>query len=148
MNKKIKSKRQAGNEFQDWIEKWIKKGIPIAEVHNQKTVSQLIKVRDKKTGQLKDIWVSKRNDILGCIDLIVMIPNKAPCFIQATLDTGVTKRAKELAKVPWDFRYCIVQLWMKKKPGEIHIKQFDGDELKDIARIIRGKYYVQSSEPI
>ncbi len=150
MDKKIKSKRQAGNDFQDWIEKFIKKQFPLAEIHNQKTVAHLIKIRDKKTGQLKDVWVSQRNDILGCVDLIVIIPHKKPCFIQATLDTGVAKRVKELAKVPWDFNYCDVQLWQKKRPGEIHIKFFDGEKLVDSAKIIRGKHYIleHSCEPI
>lgn len=144
----MKSKRQSGNLFQDWIAKWIKKQFPLAEVHNQKTVAKLIKVRDKKTGQLKDIWISQRNDILGCVDLIVIIPSKQTLFIQATLHTGVAKRVKQLAKVPWDFEHCTIQLWQKKKPGEIHIKRFDGRELHDFARIIRGKYYVQNYEPI
>lgn len=144
------NKRQKGNQFQAWIKSWIEKNFPDASVHNQLTVSKLIKVRDKKTGQLKDIWVSKRNDILGCIDLIVIIPDKNPIFIQATLHTGVAKRVKELAKVPWNFACCQVQVWYKRKPGEIHIKQFDGNELKDLARIIRGKYYTlaRSCEPI
>jgi len=100
----------------------------------------MIKVRDKKTGDLKEIWVSQRNDIFGC-DLIVMVPSRRPIYIQATIDPHVTKRQKELDSVPWDFRFRTVELWQKKKPGEIHIKMLTEEGFSDHGKIIRGKFY-------
>jgi len=138
---KKKSTRRKGNEFQNWCEKWIKDHHPDASIHNQKTAAKLIKVRDKKTGELKDVWVSQRNDIFGCIDLIVILPFHKPVYIQATEHSAVTKREKEMQKVPWNFNFCKVELWQKKKPGEIHIKKLTDDGLKDCGKIIRGKFY-------
>jgi hypothetical protein len=136
------SKRQKGNQFQDWIANWFKKTCPECAVHNQKTVARMVKVRDKKTWELKDIWVSQRNDIFGCVDLIVVCPGSGVRFIQATLDTSVTKRQKELMVIPWTFGHCSVELWQKKKAGEVHIKvMVEGGEFRDYGKIIRGKLY-------
>ena len=139
------NKRQKGNLFQDWVEDWFLQ-FPGVKVHNQKTVSSLIKLRDKQTGELKDVWVSKRNDILGCIDLIVMIPHKKPLYIQATLDSGITKRLEELAPIPFPLEYCTVQLWQKKDGGEVHIKNYTGSGFEDFGKIIRRKFYKLSKD--
>ena len=148
MNKK--NTRAIGNLFQNWVEKWIIKTYPGAVVHNQKTASTLVKVRDYKTGELKDIWISKRNDILGCIDLLVIMPDKLPLFIQASVHQGVAKRIKELEQVPWNFPHCHVQLWLKRKPGLVQIKEFNMFDssygLKDVAKIIRGKLHLLAKE--
>ena len=135
------NKRQRGNAFQDWVEKWFQLSFPGCAVHNQKTVSTLIKFKDKKSGAFKEIWVSKRNDILGCIDLIVVIPERKPIYIQATLDTGVAKRFEELSQVKWPLEHCDVQLWQKKENGEVHIKRFTGNDFQDFGKIIRRRFY-------
>jgi hypothetical protein len=133
--------RQKGNAFQDWIEKWFLEHFPGCSVHNQKTVSTLVKFLDKKTGQWKEVWVSKRNDLHGCIDLEVIFPNAKILYIQATLDTGTTKRLEELSKVPFALEYCNVQLWQKREDGKINIKKYTGSDLEDHGKIIRRKFY-------
>lgn len=136
------SKRQKGNQFQDWCEKWILENYPGSVIHNQKSFAKLIKVRDKRTGKLKDIWVSTRNDIFSCIDLIVCSPGDPMRFIQATWDSHIGKRQKELMVVPWPWDCCYVELWLKRKPGEIHIKRMaEGGEFFDVGKILNRKFY-------
>ena len=101
----------------------------------------MCKVVDKKTGEVKDIWISKRQDILGCIDLIVIIPKRKPLFIQATLDSSVTKRLQELQEVPWPLEFVNVHLWQKRGDGTISIKKFTGDSLVDYGKVIRRKFF-------
>ncbi|TKJ46672.1 hypothetical protein CEE34_07690 [Candidatus Aerophobetes bacterium Ae_b3a] len=103
-------------------------------MHNQKTAARAIKVG----GQVK--WISERNDILGCIDIISVKGNSKPLFIQCTLHTGVKKRLKELAQCEWPFEYVSIQLW-QKRDREINIKESNGRELVDCGRIVRGELY-------
>lgn len=140
------NKRQRGNAFQDWVAKWFIDNHPGCATHNQKTASTMCRVLDKKTGELKDIWISKRQDILGCIDLIVIIPKRKPLFIQATLDSGVTKRLEELQQVPWPLDFVNVHLWQKREDSTVSIKKFTGDSLEDYGRIIRRKFFRESKE--
>jgi len=136
------NKRQKGNQFQDWIEKWILENRPGAVIHNQKVFAKLVKIPDKRTGLLRDTWVSTRNDIFGVIDLIACIPGEPMCFIQATADSHIGKRQRELMTVPWPWECCRVELWLKRKVGEIHVKRLsEGGEFHDIGKIIRRKFY-------
>jgi hypothetical protein len=138
--------RQRGMAFQRWICDWFLEKFPTASVHNQVTVANKIPVRDKKTGEMKEVWISKRNDILGCIDVIIIIPNHKPIFIQATLDSGVTKKLQDLVQVPWSFEHCIVQLWQKREDSSVVVKKLKDGELKEVGKIIRRKYYTLGEE--
>ena len=140
------NKRQRGHNFQNWIEQWMLDNYEGAVVHNQKSVANKIPIRDKITGEMKEIWISKRNDIFGAIDLIVIIPGRKPLWIQATMDTGVTKRLQEMVTVPWPLEHCSVQLWQKRPDGVITIKKFTGSNLEDIGQIVRRKYYSLDKE--
>ena len=136
----MKNRSRAGNKFQDWIEAWILKNHPGSVVHNQKAVSKIIKIRDKKTGQLVDRWVSQRNDIFGCIDLVWITAQGTICFIQATEDRGIGRKLAELNKVPWCLSNCLVQLWLKREPGRVDVYNLNRlKELDKICTIIRGK---------
>lgn len=142
-----KSTRQVGIDFQRWVEVWIKKEYPDAAVHNFKPTSKKIVIRDKKTGQLKDIWISQDNDLWNCIDLEIKMKHcPKPIYIQATTGGDVGRKLEKMAHVPWDFDHQIVQLFQKKEPGRIVIQQLrDNKKLKcyefyKIAEIIRGKY--------
>lgn len=141
----MQNKRTKGNRFQDWVESWVLKTFPGAAIHNQKTSSKKIVYRDKKTGQLKEQWISTRNDIFGCIDLICILPNSDKTnYIQATEHTGVTKRVKEMEKVPWHFNTMNVYLFQKRERGRVSVKQLQkiNNELKliPIGEIKWGKY--------
>lgn len=135
------SKRQRGASFQRWIQDWFLENYEGAAVHNQVSVANKIPIRDKITGEMKEVWISKRNDIFGAIDLIVVIPGRKILFIQATMDTGVTKRLNEMVTVPWPLDHVSVQLWQKRPDGVIQVKQFTGTELIDAGQIVRRKYY-------
>lgn len=142
------NKRQRGMAFQKWIMDWLIENVPGVMVHNQTTVANKIPLRDKQTGQMKEIWVSKRNDILGCIDLIAIMPGQKPLFIQATLDSGVTRKLNDMLVVPWPLQHCRVQLWQKREDGVVMIKKFVGDGLEEVGKIIRRKYYKLSEESV
>ena len=148
---KPKDKRRAsGNYFQNWCEKFILKNFPGSHVHNQKAYSKSYRnVSDGKT-----MWFSVRNDLWGCIDLAVILPHTQPMwkfappgkplFIQATAWSHVTDKLDKIAVVPWDLSHVTVQLWQKREPGRVTIKQLfkneDGFYLKDVGEIKRGKY--------
>ena len=135
------SKSQKGNQFQDWCAAWILKNSPGSIVHNQKAVAKTIKIRNPKTGQLEDRWVSQRNDILGCIDLIWIREDGYITFIQATLDSGVGRKLTELKKIPWDVTRYAVEVWVKREAGRISIMRYTpGETLFHIATILRGKH--------
>jgi len=135
------SKSQKGNQFQDWCAAWILKNSPGSIVHNQKAVAKTIKIRNPKTGQLEDRWVSQRNDILGCIDLIWIRPDGYLTFIQATLDSGVGRKLAEIKKIPWDVTTYAVEVWVKREAGRIAIMRYTpGETLFHIATILRGKH--------
>lgn len=145
-----KNKRAKGLEFQRWIKKWLEEKDWI--VHNQVPVGKLIVVKGKK------IFISQRNDIFGC-DLIARKDFKnnlnfsmVTLWIQATLDSGITRKVEELKKFPWGRSLGDrVQVWLKTAKGDINIKElviiFNQDlmksifEVKDLGKIIRRKFY-------
>uniref|UniRef100_A0A6M3JYA2 Holliday junction resolvase n=1 Tax=viral metagenome TaxID=1070528 RepID=A0A6M3JYA2_9ZZZZ len=108
-------------------------------VHNQTTLAHKIKNKEGR-----EFWVSKRNDIFGCIDLVAIHPEKDNIlFIQVTAHTGVGMKLKELAKVPWN-KACRVELWLYKGQGRWVLKELrrgirGGAKLGDYAEIQRGK---------
>lgn len=134
------SKSQKGNQFQDWCAAWILKTTPGSVVHNQKAVAKTIKIRNPNTGQLEDRWVSQRNDILGCIDVLWIDPAGRITFVQCTMDTGVGRKLAELKKIPWNLGVCHVEVWVKREPGRVDIMQYQSDKkLGKITTILRGK---------
>jgi len=129
-----------GGAFQRWVKKWIEDNYPGSVVHNETACSKAY--YDLKTKEIK--YISKRNDILGAIDLISVIPGYRVIFIQATLHSGVHKRLKDMIAVPWCHDHCIVQLWQDKGAGRKVVKELhqagDGvSEFVNKAEIIRGK---------
>ena len=137
--------RAKGNRFQDRIEKILKSWG--WTVHNQKTVSSLMK-KIGKDGKLQEFWISKRNDIFGAIDISARKPGEKPLNIQATLHTDLKKRTKQLAAIPWALDHEDIQIWQGKENGLIVVWQFDGSGLKELMRIIRGKVYRFESFPV
>jgi len=141
----MKSKRAVGTQFQNYVEKWILKEFPGAAVHNFKSTAKKISRTDPKTGKKKEFWVSTDQDLWNCIDLEIKLPHCGkPIYIQATSHTGVDKRLKEMAHVPWSFDHQIVQLWQKKEPGRVVIQTLYGKpgdlKFRKVGEIQRGKY--------
>lgn len=124
-------RRKRGNDFQDWVADWLKKRG--WSVYNQKTVCHAIPVKGKI------LWGVKHQDIFGC-DLIAIKLGDSTLFIQATLDSSVTKRLEELKKYGWDFHHQRVMLWQKRKPGPVVLRLFNGEQFLDVGKIIRGKF--------
>ena len=124
--------RQKGNAFQDWCKVWLEE--QGYSVHNQKTVARQF----KKAG--RTFWVSQRNDIFGCIDIIALRSPDKPLFIQCTMHTGVQKRLDELIKINWPWKHVEVELW-QKKDKVINIKRLTDGVLVDHAKIIRREWY-------
>ena len=139
------STRAKGGAYQRKIKKWIEDNYPGSYVHNQVSSSSVFINKEGKAQYRSP----KGNDILGCIDIVAIIPHKLPVFIQCTMHTGVEKRLKDMIKVPWNIMYASVQLWQDKGGGRTVIKELDqwfaGDnklvvsELVNKAEIIRGK---------
>jgi len=108
------SKRNKGLEFQRWVKKFFeRRGWT---VHNE--TMKPIWIREKKTGEQK--WVSGRNDIFGCIDLIAKKEHRGTIWIQATMDTHLERRKKELERVPWG-EADVVMIFMKRKNAEVRM---------------------------
>jgi len=127
------SKRKIGNKFQTWIEKYLRK--LSYDVVNFKTVSKMI---PSATGKM--IWISQRQDFFGC-DLAAIKPNEKILFIQASLSQNIGKRLKEFQKYGFPLKNCKVQLWLKRPDNSIAIKEYNGEALVDIGKIIRSKFY-------
>lgn len=128
------NRRAKGLAYQRWVKAWIEENMPGSIVHNQPMNHFCI-----APGK----WVCRSNDILGCIDVIAIVPNGKPMFIQCTMDGHIEKRFQELIKVPWSFWHTDVELWVKNKKGATVCKrlmQVNGKLiLADISRIERRK---------
>lgn len=146
------TKREKGNEFQRWIKDWLEeRGWA---VYNQAPCGKMIKIKGRK------IFISQRNDIFGC-DIIARRDRKkesnsnfsmATLWIQATLDSNVSRKVEELKKYPWGSSLeSRPQIWMKNNKGEVNIKELviyydqftkaNVYETIDIGKIIRRKFY-------
>lgn len=124
------NKRQKGNICQnkaaEFLTKW---GY---QVHNQKSVASMIRT---SRGM---IWVSKRNDILGCIDLIAIKSDEPTRFIQVTAHTGMGEKLKKLGTVKWNFAYSSVEVWRYVDKGRWVLMEYTGEALEKFAEIKRG----------
>lgn len=139
--KKTKSKREKGNSFQRWIRDYLQKKDWI--VRNFPTEMRSLKIKDKKTGELKDIFVPRKNDVFGS-DLIAMKGLRI-MFIAASLDPHINRRIEEFENY---FKVrnsnVILQIWIKTDKGiNIKICRFFNGKLTalDYGKIIRGKFY-------
>lgn len=123
------NKRASGNAFQDWICKHLEKQGYVC--HNQKSMAKWL--------PFKQMWVSTRNDILGCIDVVAVNDHQIK-MIQATLHTGTGKKLSELRSIPWPYDKVDVELWQKKSPRRIVVwKLFKDGECVD-GEIVNGKW--------
>jgi len=95
-------------------------------------------VKEKKTGEQK--WVSGRNDIFGCIDLIAKREDRGTVWIQATMDSHLERREKELERVPWVVGE-VVLIFLKRKTGTVDILAYSSwtKKLEVVGEIKRGK---------
>lgn len=138
------SARKKGTDFQRWCKEWIIEQFPVAVVHNQPMNHVCV-------GNGK--WICKSNDIFGCIDLIVIFGNCIrPLFIQASAHTKVEDRLEEFRKVDWPLNHVTVQLWQKKGPSRVVIREVDRNNDGDlcfrvIGEIVRRVFVREKSGP-
>ena len=118
---KLKNRRRSGNEFQRRCVHVLLNDSNCLAVHNQ--TSQAVQVKTPR-GLM---WVSKRNDIFGCIDIVALFPTHVD-FIQCTLDTNLSRKLKDLQEIKWpvkwpDCAWCRVQVWQGMKDKSIKVFQ-------------------------
>lgn len=102
------SRRKRGLAYQRWCKQYLEKTYPGCVVHNQPMNHFRLP---------NGVWACRSNDIFGCIDLIAIFPTMKPLFIQCTLDEHIGRKQDDLARVPWNFEHCDVQVWMKRPSG-------------------------------
>jgi len=142
------TKREKGLAFQRWIKKWMEgRGW---NVRNFSSIPKMIKYKNPKTGQLEIRFISLKQDCFGA-DLVARqfdyVFNTGRLYwIQATLDSSVTKRIEEFKK---HFKNTLdgesLQIWIKNKKGEVNIKEViifnKKTSVRDIGKIVRGKLF-------
>lgn len=107
--------------------------------HNQKPSAKLIWIR--KGAQLQKLYVSARQDIFGCIDIIAVHASKPTKWIQSTSDTGLGRKLDAFIKadVPWNSLIQEVEIW--QKIGIKHFKIFRvGQNSLGLAYELAGEY--------
>ena len=112
-----KSTAKTGNDYQTWCAKMLEEMYPGSSIHNQRAVGKFI----PSIGR----WISQRNDLLGCIDILVIVPGRPPLLIQCTAHKSFAEKLNELVKIPWSLNYCEVQVWMKRAPGRTEIRALE-----------------------
>lgn len=132
-----------GNDYQDWCVKILEKWFPGAVIHNQKAAAKFLPYLNR--------WVSHRNDILGCIDIVIIAPGEVPGFIQCTMHKSFTEKFKELEKVPWPLDHVTVQVWMRRGPGRTEIRSLVKDPvagltLKKLGEIRKRVFYPEAPD--
>ena len=125
------SKAKKGADFQRWVKKWLEDNGWV--VHNQITASKQIFIKGKP------IWISKRQDIFGEVDLIAKKEHEPTLWIQATCHSGIGEKEKGLRTIPWGVGDK-PQIWMKRETGVIDIYTVNSKELTHEGKIIRRKY--------
>jgi hypothetical protein len=131
--KKRRNTRARGNEFQDRCAGYLTaQGYA---VHNQKTVARALPIKGKI------VWVSQRQDLFGAFDLVAVRAGEKPRFIQVTLDSGVSKRVKEVNGITWPLEFMTIELWQGRDRGEVTVSVFDGTEFREAGRYLRGVFY-------
>lgn len=130
------SNRAKGNNFQVQIVKYLEK--QGWHCHNQVAMAKWLPFRQ--------MWVSTRNDILGCIDVLAVRPDAPPLFIQATMHTGVGKKLADLRSVPWPYDRVDVQLWIKRGPRRVTIMAVHAKDEQILGELIAGKWHDKEEE--
>ena len=135
----MKSSAQKGKDFQNFCATLLLELFPDSVCHNQVPVAKAIPIKDPKTGKIEVRWVSHRNDIFGCVDIIWMRP-KQIAWIQCTMDTNLKKKIKDLSAVPWPPQET-VELWVKRGPGKVDIYRYWEGGLVMTAKIAGRKIF-------
>lgn len=127
-------KRKYGNYLQNRVAEYLK--INGYSVHNQKSTAK--KINTPKG----PIWVSQRNDILGCIDILAIKADEKPRFIQVTADTTIKRKLEKLQQVNWS-EFCNVEVWRYTGKGRWLIYEYVIREKQLIKKniLFRNKLY-------
>ncbi len=87
--------------------------------------------------------VTAGNDIMGADLVAVRSDRPYTLFVQATMDSGVTKRLTETQRYPWNLAAQRVELWQKKPDSSVVVQLYTGGGFAEIGRYIRGKFYLK-----
>lgn len=139
--------RQKGNRFQLYIKQWLEKHG--WQVRNFPSEAKAIRVKDKKTKEIKIVFVPRKQDFWGA-DLVARLEDEVKdsvrlIRIQGSLSPNIQTRVDEFKK---HFSRLMekeeLQIWIKTGPGKINIKRVllnSKEQTEDIGKIIRGKFY-------
>lgn len=141
---KKRSAREKGNEFQNWITKWLEARGWV--VRNFPLASRPL--FDKR--QQKVIYVRQSQDAFGA-DLVARKDGRL-IWIQASATADISRRIQEFQKY---FHFLLnheeLQIWVKAKPTEINLtgiwttgSLFRTDH---IGKIIRRRFYAVAGYP-
>lgn len=147
----MKTKRKTGTRFEYWVRDWLVEN-GATSVHVAGYVARVF--RDK-TGKI--VTRNVKADIFGCIDVVAKSERKT-FWIQATTGTHKKEKENKLLEVDWNLDVEEVQLWIKRKPGEVDV--FSLESVKDggsetytrqlvlVGKIIRRKFYESKGDKI
>lgn len=80
-------------------------------------------------------------DILGCIDIIAKKRGFRTLWIQAAIKESPKKKAEKIVLIPWDDKVDTVQIWIKRKPGQIDVYKMIKDKPVLAGKWIKRKFY-------
>lgn len=60
-------------------------------------------------------YMRLREDVFGCIDLVVMHPDDRFDWIQVTTPAGVTKRRRKIERLPWPIDASVMIITIRKE---------------------------------
>lgn len=139
-DKKKTTTRARGLAFQRWIRDWLQEKDWL--VHNQTPSGRMIYIKNKP----KPIFVSQRNDIFGCFDLIAKKMNHDTLWIQATLHKSLKAKIETIDE---DARKYFtvsddIQIWIKRETGAIDIYWLEPNfgKWELLGKILRRKFYM------
>ena len=155
-----KGRRRKGIKVQNAFEKILLKwGY---QVHNQKPVATLIQIPKrgyyskpsyrpedriiKREDKTELMWISRRNDIFGCIDIVAIKPGEKTLWVQVTADRGVLRKLKKISYIDWNFEHSEVWIAIYIGKGKWDIHKVCRDEkgqitYKSYGKIIYSKLY-------
>jgi hypothetical protein len=139
--KKPDQRRKRGVDFQRWVADWLMARGWV--VHNQLMRTVRIFIPPAKV----PIYVSRSQDIFGCIDLVAKKKGHGTLWIQATLDRGIGLKNKKLDTVPWSPWHDgdEVEVWVKRAVGHVDIfnRELAEGNLVLVGKITRGVHRPQ-----
>ncbi len=128
----MSSRQKKGRSFELWCRDWLRKNGWLAEAAGKKAM--------KIGGKI----IFRGNDFFGVFDVIAISPKGKIKFIQATTHSGLGKKEKEILNIFSGVEFgpdISIEIWVKRKGGDICIQKKVNNHFQEIGIIKRGKLY-------